>query len=450
MAHIEGEGEQGSFFAFLPLTNWILGFDRYRGVYAKSRQPRVSHPGRFYMLRQGEEFAVGLAKARDLARRLQERGSEVAWIESRLPVGEAAMAPNRFTGTGVGWAWPSEEVPVSRVGLVGEDGRLRALPHEAVTAAAHAACRGSDALDWASFAPRSFSALPIAKACQAKCDFCFSKASASEAIKQRPLDLGLAAAWAEAARKAGASRAVITGGGEPTLAKPQGLLELMGILSKRVGPTLMISNGAMLGAMDEAKRRETLDAWAQAGLSTLALSRHGVGREAEARILGIDANAAQVSRDVAAHSKIKARSICVLQQGGVDSRESLEGYLRQMASEGVGEVCFKELYVSSLSENPWAASRENVFAQSRQVPLSLAVAALEALGFEEQSRLPWGSPVYAGAIDGVAMKVAAYTEPSVGWEAANKMVRSWNLMSDGACLASLEDPQSVLSLEGVR
>jgi len=43
------------------------------------------------------------------------------------------------------------------------------------------------------------------------------------------------------------------------------------------------------------------------------------------------------------------------------------------------------------------------------------------------------------------VQVAAYTEPSVGWERAHGLVRSWNLMADGTCLASLEDPASALT-----
>ena len=114
--------------------------------------------------------------------------------------------------------------------------------------------------------------------------------------------------------------------------------------------------------------------------------------------------------------------------------------------QAVGEVCFKELYVSSLSENPWAMSQENLFATKNQVPLSLAVAALRDLGFEQCSALPWGAPVFKGVVQGMSMSVAAYTEPSVGWELASRIARSWNLMSDGRCLASLEDPESVLAL----
>lgn len=438
---------RASFVAFLPLSNWIAGFERYSMSYSKRGLPNLSYPDRFYMLKVGEDVSVGLAKARDLARRLGERSEDIAWVEARLPMGPGGMEPNAFTGTGVGWAWTSPSIPVARMGVAGPDGALRELTHEELTALAYAACRPAGALDWASCAPRTFSVLPLANACQAKCAFCFSKASASEAAKQRPLDLELARRWARAAKRAGADRAVITGGGEPTLAKPAALMALTRLLSEEVGQTLIITNGALWGALEASELDDRFAGLAEAGLSRVALSRHGVGEEAEAAIMGIRPRAARVVEALRRNGRIKARSICVLQRGGVQSAQDVSAYLKAMAGEGVAEVCFKELYVSSLAENGWAESAENRFARERQVGLPLAIDALLELGFERSAELPWGAPLFSGAVDGVAMSVAAYTEPSVGWELANKRCRSWNMTADGRCLASLEDPESALNLE---
>ena len=44
------------------------------------------------------------------------------------------------------------------------------------------------------------------------------------------------------------------------------------------------------------------------------------------------------------------------------------------------------------------------------------------------------------------IRVAAYTEPSLFWERSHGVARSWNLMSDGRCLASLEDRASEILL----
>ena len=118
--------------------------------------------------------------------------------------------------------------------------------------------------------------------------------------------------------------------------------------------------------------------------------------------------------------------------------------LERSAAEGFGEVCFKELYVSSLSENRWAGSAVNAYARTHQVPLAVVLEGLAALGLARTGELPWGSPIFEGTVRGRPMRVAAYTEPSVGWERSHALVRSWNLMADGTCLASLEDPASAI------
>lgn len=124
----------------------------------------------------------------------------------------------------------------------------------------------------------------------------------------------------------------------------------------------------------------------------------------------------------------------------------VHAYLERAADDGFDEVCFKELYVASTAESPWAPSEINAYARANQVPLAIVLEALDALGFREVLRLPWGAPVLEGRLSGRALQVAAYTEPSVGWERAHGLARSWNLLSDGRCFASLEDPASHLAL----
>ena len=125
--------------------------------------------------------------------------------------------------------------------------------------------------------------------------------------------------------------------------------------------------------------------------------------------------------------------------------EDVKQHLERAARDGMDEICFKELYVASLSENPLAGAKENAYRETHQVPLSMVIQALGDLGFTQQGELPWGSPYFEGLAGGKTLRVAAYTEPSTGWERHNKLVRSWNLMSDGTCMASLEDPASRLS-----
>jgi uncharacterized Fe-S cluster-containing radical SAM superfamily protein len=278
--------------------------------------------------------------------------------------------------------------------------------------------------------------LPVAKACQARCAFCFSKSSVSDLARQGRLGMEQVARWAQLARARGAERAVITGGGEPTLLGLDALGDLVRTLSTHFPKTLLITNGSQLTP-------QWLQHLVRCGLTTLGLSRHGATREADARIMGLEVDSGAVARS--AHELgLRTRAICVLQRDGVADAEAVRASLERSATEGFDEVCFKELYVSSLSENPWAPSAVNAFCETHQVPLRVVIEALRALHFTQVAALPWGSPVFEGTIAGRRLKVAAYTEPSVGWERTHGVARSWNVMADGVCLASLEDPASAL------
>ena len=206
-------------------------------------------------------------------------------------------------------------------------------------------------------------------------------------------------------------------------------------MSRRFPSTLLITNGSTLEA-------ELLQSLVAAGLTTLAVSRHGLTLEHDARIMGLAVDSGSLGLR-AASLGLRTLASCVLQRGGVDSAAKVRAYLERSVSEGFAEVCFKELYVSSLAENPWAPSAVNRFCEVNQVPLSEVIEALQTLGFVSTAKLPWGSPVFEGELLGRRLKVAAYTEPSVGWERTHGLVRSWNLLADGQCLASLEDPASL-------
>jgi hypothetical protein len=136
------------------------------------------------------------------------------------------------------------------------------------------------------------------------------------------------------------------------------------------------------------------------------------------------------------------RWVCVLQRGGVEDRATLEAYLDWAASTGVSEICFKELYVSSSVESEYHDRAANEWSAAHQVPLRLVLDLARDAGWRLRESLPWGSPIYEGLWRGVPVRVAAYTEPSVFWERTHGICRSWNVMADGRCLASLEDRRS--------
>lgn len=436
------------FFFLAPLSNWLLAYDRYARSWDKRGLPSTRFPHETYVLADNDEvgFSTVLEKTRHLVHRLGVKGDRIVRIGMELPVeGEVRAEPNTRTGTGIGWRWPSPVVKVDNLALLDNGEFIPALP-EQITALAFALNSGH-MKPWESCQARSFSVLPIAQACNARCAFCFSKASVSDSILPSKLDMEKIKYWAGRAREKGAKRAVITGGGEPTLLRHDLMLDLMRTLAQNFPYTLMISNGSVVEKWADKYGREIalerVEQWKQAGLSRVAISRHGVDLETDAKIMGIEVDTPQVM-DIVAQAGIPVRIVCVLQKGGVDTERAVQQFLVRAANDGADEVCFKELYVSSLSENPWASSKENLYCQNNQVPLKLIIGTMEKMGFIRTGELPWGSPYFEGVVQGKRLRVAAYTEPSVGWERRNGMVRSWNLMSDGTCMASLEDPNSVL------
>jgi hypothetical protein len=128
----------------------------------------------------------------------------------------------------------------------------------------------------------------------------------------------------------------------------------------------------------------------------------------------------------------------------------LEGYLEWAVSRGVEEICFKELYVSTSVESEYFDQAANNWSADNQISLRMIVDFAQDSGWELVHRLPWGAPIFEGLWRGRRVRVAAYTEPSLFWELTNGICRSWNLMADGRCLASLEDRESEVLGGGLR
>jgi hypothetical protein len=243
---------------------------------------------------------------------------------------------------------------------------------------------------------------------------------------------------------------VITGGGEPTLLRWTDLIQLVQTCRSQFDKVVLISNGVRLAKMDEADAVERLRELHDAGLSVLALSRHHPSEVVNARLMNLETLTPALLRrcasDREALPNLRLRLICVLQRGGVESFEGVAQYVTWAVSAGVEEVCFKELYVSTSQESVYHSLAANEWSARNQVPLSLVHEWAEASSFSLLSELPWGAPVYGGTVDGKFIRVAAYTEPSLFWERSRGIGRSWNVMADGTCLASLEDRRSVIEL----
>jgi len=305
-------------------------------------------------------------------------------------------------------------------------------------------------LSYTELRPRTFSFLPIARGCQASCPFCFSDASVSAEQEQAQINLAVVSEAERAARARGAERFVITGGGEPGLVRHRSLTELIAIGRSSLGKTVLITNGHHIARRNPAEIATVLSDYAAAGLAVLAISRHHPDDDTAAQLMNLGIDAAAVAKTWSEGRSrwpdLRLRFTCVLQRGAVDDAETMDAYVDWAVGLGVTEICFKELYVSTSVESVYHRHAANAWSHANQVSLSLVLEFAARHGFVECARLPWGSPIFSGKWKGRPLQFAVYTEPSLFWERTHGIARSWNLMSDGRCLVSLEDRASEIPL----
>lgn len=431
------------------LSNFARGFDKYARVFSKSGIPESTFPDRFFLLRR-DELGIGVDKASALLNRLAIEGDRLIALETDEET--ESLKPNAANGRG-------RFVSRNRISLKGvyevksnnqSATDLKVMGVEDAMAASLRLLKPK-LMNYSDIVPRAVSFLPVALACQASCPFCFSKASVSSDQVAAEPNVERAQRWVNLAKARGAERAVITGGGEPTLLEHSKLLELITIISYAFKKVVLITNGHRLANVGELVTG--LKSLSDAGLSVLALSRHHYDPSQNQRIMGLDTKTDKLieawrnQREL--WPRLQVRLVCVLQNSGVDDRANLENYVSWAAGLGVEEICFKELYVSTSAESVYHERGANEWSRAHQIPLSLVTDFCEEAGFSVEHRLPWGAPIYHGRWQGKAMRIAAYTEPSLFWERTRGIARSWNVMADGTCLASLEDRASVINLEGV-
>jgi len=431
------------------LSNFARAFNKYQRLYQKSAIPQSTYPDEFYVL-PADALEIGITKASGLRDRLGVPGDTLLALEAVLP--KERVRPN--SRNGVGFIWPSPDLPVSGLFAIDPNGRLSARLSIEDTTARSFALHDDRFRPFASLRPRSLSFLPIANGCQAACPFCFSDASVSAEQKQARIDWENTEHWIQTAHQRGAERAVVTGGGEPTILRWSELIRLIRSCHTHFQKIVLITNGVKLAEVQPDSAGERLAELHDAGLSVLAISRHHHSEAVNARLMNLETRSGDLLR---VHVQRKAnlpglrtRLICVLQRDGIESIADIEEYLGWAVSFGVEEVCFKELYVSTSHESVYHSQRSNDWSARNQVPLSLVHTWAESRGFPVSMRLPWGAPVYNGMISGCPVRVAAYTEPSLFWERSNGIARSWNVMSDGTCLASLEDRRSSIGPRSIR
>lgn len=427
-------------------SNFGKGYDRYSRTYDKSRVPSNRHPGKFFLLRR-EDIPLGVERARALVAKLGLPGDQVVVMQTRV----ASQQLHANLTTGIGRYLETSVIEVDAVFRpldVPTGFEMMPLAVEEVQAVALRALHPVLA-PYERLAPRTLSVLPVARACQAACRFCFSEGSTSLEQRPAPVDLEPVNAWCQEAAARGAERFVVTGGGEPGVLPHDQLCALLAQGSRYFRNTVLITNGVHLSRAGE-RMPGLLKDYAQCGLRTLSVSRHHHDDAHNFAIMGIHTHTEQLARawreGLSAWPHLRLRLVCVLQKEGIQDEPTLRAYLNWAASLGVEEVCFKELYVSTTLESQYHDRAVNAYSQAHQVPLSMLVRALQEWGFVQAQALPWGSPVFSGRWADRPMRIAAYTEPSLFWERSNGVCRSWNLMADRRCLASLEDPASEVGL----
>lgn len=269
------------------------------------------------------------------------------------------------------------------------------------------------------------SVLPVRVACNLRCPFCFSKSSIS-ALRHDPAELrrlDLLGYYRFAAER-GATRLVITGGGEPLL-RPEDVVHCVRLGRQVFGEITCFTNGTYL--TPELARR-----LADEGLSYLCWSRHAAGDEENQALMGDGAPRRDDFFEAA--GSLPVRATCVMAQGHVDGPAAAWSYIEALRRYGVQEFTFKHTYVA-YPRSVFQASAENAWARQRQVEAD----PFEGTG-EEIGRLPWGPVIRKMK----GLQICFYREPTPEWELMNRIGRSTNLLSDGSVYASLEDSRSLL------
>lgn len=279
--------------------------------------------------------------------------------------------------------------------------------------------------DWQACRFLTCSVLPVRMACNLRCPFCFSKSSVS-ALKRDPVDWrGLdVAGYYQFARDRGATRLVITGGGEPLL-RPDDVVYLIGLGRRFFDEVACFTNGTILTTTLSRRLRD-------AGLSYLCWSRHAVADEENRLLMGEDAP--RLDDLVAAAGGIRIRATCVMSKGHVEDAAGVWNYIAAFREHGIEEFTFKHTYVA-YERSLFRGSAEDAWSREHQVEGDPFVGQGEVV-----ARLPWGPCVRR--LRGV--QVCYYHEPTPQWELEHQLCRSSNLLSDGTVYASLEETRSLL------
>jgi hypothetical protein len=280
---------------------------------------------------------------------------------------------------------------------------------------------------WADCSFLTCSVLPVRMACQCECPFCFSRSSVSslESATMPWSDAELTAHFHWAAAR-GASRMVVTGGGEPLL-RPHDCVRAIRLAAGVFGEIALFTNGAQL---TEAMAHELRSA----GLSYLCWSRHAIEDSDNRLLMGDAAPDANRLLANAEAASLPVRATCVMNTAGVADTAGVWSYIESFKARGVRQFTFKHTYVAN-ERSVFSSSLANVWSRNHQVQADPFADAGEVVG-----SLPWGPKIRRLQ----EVQVCHYFEPTPQWELRHRLARSSNLLSDGRVFASLEDETSLL------
>lgn len=425
------------------LSNWLSGYDRYKRIYSKSGLAKSTYPDVFYLLKE-DELNIGLNKANKLLNKINHENNTI-YSQNKIIKINTKIENNvhKNARNGLGWYINQNFIEVDSVDVY-LNGEWTSITVEDLTAQAFT-LNIKEYKDYQSLVPMSLSFLPVAMACEASCKFCFSESSISSEQKKLVKDFDKLDYWCETSKSAGAQRFVITGGGEPGILGLEKIKEVLTISSKHFNKNVLFTNGIFLLKNNNIK--ENVKKLKESGLSILSLSCHHSEQDKLTNIMGINTgylDILEAIKDMPTNDKPKVRLICVIQKGGVDSFEEIQRYINFAFKYNVEQICFKELYVAATNESLYSKTKENQYCIDHQVSLNEVLNYAKEKELKKIGELAWGSPIYQEVKDGQTLDIAAYTEPSVGWERINGKARSWNYMADKNCYASLEDKNSVL------
>lgn len=247
---------ESPYYYVTTLSNFIKGYDKYSRVYSKDGIPESTFQHQFFLL-QSNQLEVGLQKAKTLLNKLSLVGDKLLVLHTTIPIGSGPVLhhdtgegdlqtgqqsdgdhhnSNQVSPDNVLYYHPKGQfvkrnwIHVSGLSILPYDlnnsttGKLPTTSQDTRSvvvglenilveeAASLSLQLNNPALKpYTDLMPRSVSVLPVAKGCQAKCPFCFSKGSVSDDTKQKRLLDDNVERLFEQAKSRGSIRAVITG-----------------------------------------------------------------------------------------------------------------------------------------------------------------------------------------------------------------------------------------------